>query len=205
MQLFIIEKTLLKISLDNIKYSQPDFYHFSEDSTLLVRESLSFFKSKKQFNYVLDLCAGCAVVGIEFSLSKTVQFIDFIEQQEEFIPHINKNLLNHNIQNANVYNLDFSKCNDYKKYDLILMNPPYFDSAAHRASPNAKKNKCRLITKEKAKQLLQSIEGSLNEKAHLCIVIPKQSFWSELLMSSSLIELERVVRDKVVVLIFKNE
>ena len=191
--------------MDNIKYSQPDFYHFNEDSILLVKETISFFKPFLSFKNVLDLCAGCGVVGIELSLSIKSDSLDFIELQEDFVVHLKENILNYNISNTNIYNLDFLNCNVDKKYDLILMNPPYFDSEANRLGPNPNKNKCRLITKLKAQKLIKKIELSLLDQGHLCIVIPKNSIWSELLSDSKLVQLRRVIHGNVSILIFKNE
>jgi len=191
--------------LDNIKYSQPDFYHFSEDSILLVKESVSFFKTKGKFKNVLDLCAGCGVIGIELSLSIKIDSLDFIELQEDFLVHLKQNLLNSNIRNTNIYNLDFLNCNLNKKYDLILMNPPYFDSEANRLGPNPNKNKCRLITRSKAQKIITKIEESLLDQGHLCIVIPKKSIWTKLLRDSKLVQVKKLIYGDVNILIFKNE
>ena len=58
-------------------YQQPNEYHFSHDSVFLARKAFEYVQSNyTSYDQVLDLCAGCGVVGLDFffhiSCSKTL-------------------------------------------------------------------------------------------------------------------------------------
>ena len=68
------------------EYKQPSFYHFNEDSILLVKEAL---KLEEGIESVLDLCAGCGVIGVEYAISNSkIKRLSFVELQKQFIKYI---------------------------------------------------------------------------------------------------------------------
>ena len=83
----------------HLDYKQPDFYHFSEDSTRLVAIATEHVPNAHR---TLDLCAGSGIIGIEYALRNTVSEIHFSELQKEFRDSLSfnqkflKNILNLN-------------------------------------------------------------------------------------------------------------
>lgn len=87
------------------EYSQPDNYHFSIDSVEMPWEVMLSLRQRvadgklhldeiKKWR-VLDLCAGCGVIGLELNFHlPEVSRIDFVEVQNEYLNHFehNKNL-----------------------------------------------------------------------------------------------------------------
>ncbi|HAU1291084.1 TPA: SAM-dependent methyltransferase, partial [Legionella pneumophila] len=66
-------------------YKQPDEYHFSLDSIHLAKFVAKQLKPYRDLGSlrVLDLCAGCGIIGIELSWHlQAIRQIDFIEIQD---------------------------------------------------------------------------------------------------------------------------
>lgn len=146
------------------KYQQPDFYHFSEDSIELVK-----FISKKSlsFDSIIDFCAGCGVIGIEL-LDKypKIKRLDFIELQKNYHPYIKLNLEEHFVSTS-----IFSKIPHLsRKYDLVVMNPPYFNTSKSRSSSNPKKDLCRRISQENYDLLYRGIKGLMHNHSNAFVL-----------------------------------
>lgn len=139
-------------------YKQPDFYRFNEDSTKLIH----FVKNHLNFNpdSVLDLGAGCGVLGIEFCQGKRHE-LTLVEAQEEFLPSLQDNLDIFKLK-AEIIIASFSEVHFNKKFDLILSNPPYFYQGEGRISPNLNKQICRTWTKDDLSILLHLIQDTLS-------------------------------------------
>ncbi|MBF0359564.1 MAG: hypothetical protein HQK49_01040 [Oligoflexia bacterium] len=178
-----------------MNYSQPEFYHFCEDSILLAEyasnQIVQLYLNSPFLNFdILDVCAGCGVVGIETlikvhsklstisPLSTPLFTLDFIELQSDFYTHIQQNL---KIQHTQLNNLLISPPNIYigsfqeqqknlenknknKQYDLILVNPPYFSASKNRLSPsNHKRNLCRFFLNGTLSELILFIDSNLKK------------------------------------------
>jgi tRNA1(Val) A37 N6-methylase TrmN6 len=144
-------------------YYQPDFYRFSDDSIKLVNFVFQRKKNTKILR-LLDLCAGCGVVGIEFNLRKIdLQEIHFCEIQDEFIPFLQNNL-SALIPNTTsiIHNKSYEQLNISDKFDLILSNPPYFYPGKGLLSPNQAKNRCRFFMDSSLRELVQCIQRNLS-------------------------------------------
>ena len=127
-------------SMLNVDYSQPPEYHFSQDSTQLaqfVREEMvkGHLATGPSYGRVLDLCAGCGVVGFELLHGLAIQSFDFLEVQSIFYPHWQANAQKFNdicfLKKAKINwiqaNYDELLLPKYSKtWDLIVCNPPYF-------------------------------------------------------------------------------
>lgn len=89
---------------------------------------------------VLDLFAGSGAYGLE-SLSRGAQFVYFNDINRMNVKIINDNLLSLNeSENAKVNNLDWEKAINYYqsneiKFDLIFIDPPYFEKIYEKAIP----------------------------------------------------------------------
>jgi tRNA1Val (adenine37-N6)-methyltransferase len=103
---------------------------------------------------VLDLCAGCGVIGFEFHFHRPeIGQIDFVEVQEVYSGFFSDNA--EKVRNGpqagsdtrfQFLNLNYSQlaASEFsERYDLILSNPPYFEMDQGKLSPNQFKNRCR--------------------------------------------------------------
>lgn len=80
-------------------YKQPDEYHFSLDSIHLAKFVAKQLKPYRDLGSlrVLDLCAGCGVIGIELSWHlQAIRQIDFIEIQDIYTEYFYQNISNVN-------------------------------------------------------------------------------------------------------------
>jgi tRNA1Val (adenine37-N6)-methyltransferase len=152
-----------------MKYSQPDFYRFNEDSLKLV----SFVVDNHEFSSsapisVLDLCCGCGVIGIEFFLKSKKLGLDFAEltfieknkKFQEFLEYNQRQFLSDE-NFVNNFFMDLNKFSQEKKYSLILSNPPYYSQKKFRMSENHDRNQARSYSDDFFKSYFAFFEKNL--------------------------------------------
>ncbi len=191
--------------MDNIKYSQPDFYRFNRDSINLAIIAFDFLKTEN-ISTVLDLAAGSGVVGIEFylKLNKNVE-MHFLEKQKEFIPHLKKNIESFNIKESKIINEDMFKLEATSKYDLLLCNPPYFVSEESRLGPNENRNLCRIIMRKDIEHFFKVLNKFIAKNTYICLCFPKDSKqWMQQLVKSDFTCLKEIIVDNIKFLILQN-
>ncbi|QMT60141.1 methyltransferase [Legionella sp. PC997] len=153
-------------------YKQPDEYHFSLDSIYLAKFVAAQLKSHTDIDSlrVLDLCAGCGVIGFELSWHlPAIRQIDFIEIQDVYteyffynLAHINRPELKFRWQLLNYDELCEKKWEE--KFDLIVSNPPYFHPEHGVLSPSQFKNRCRFYLDSSFQSFIRALENSLAYK-----------------------------------------
>ena len=126
-----------------IDYSQPSFYHFSEDSLTLAKFILSL-NLTKEISF-LEFGSGCGVIGIELAQDQPLWQGTLIEVQSEFIGHINSNIATFKVNHLDVKNINVEDFSVEEQVDLIFFNPPYFLEGAGRTPDNRQKQICRHI------------------------------------------------------------
>lgn len=170
-----------------ISYSQPEEYRFSLDSVFLAQKIHAWIlENKLNPKHIADLCAGCGVIGLEllFHIQQArgvaPEHIDFIEVQDQYIPHFEKNKqamlkllglgtsLNFHLQNYQSQLFDQKKS---ELYDLIVCNPPYFHLGHGKLSPSSFKNRCRYFIDSDFLSLLKWIKQSLLETGTAFLLI----------------------------------
>jgi tRNA1Val (adenine37-N6)-methyltransferase len=153
-------------------YFQPMEYRFSLDSVFLAKKiGQHVNKNPREQLQVLDLCAGCGIIGLELSIHSKIELkIDFLEIQEIYLSFFNKNVeMIYPNQNNNSERFKFIHSNytellapAYKEtYDLILCNPPYFFKGEGLLSPSEFKNRCRFFLDSDFENLILAILHSL--------------------------------------------
>jgi tRNA1Val (adenine37-N6)-methyltransferase len=146
-------------------YSQPDFYRFNSDSLELVRWVLSLHLKPQR---LLDLGAGCGVIGLEYHLKNPVGEVVLVEAQQEFLPHLERNSKD---KNAKIRNCSFAEFSSDKAFDLILCNPPYYLEGRGERSLNLRRHQARTFVLDGWPELLKCIERSLSPEGRSFIVV----------------------------------
>jgi len=152
------------------QYSQPDIYHFSEDSVFLSEYALKH--TQIEVSSLLDIGAGCGVVGLEF-LRKSqheIKAAHFVESQDIFYPYLEENLKDLDCDLAVVHKMDVKNLENLE-FDLILSNPPFYDPTKGRLSENDIQNQCRFSLNLSPKELCFSIEKLLSPKGEAWLLV----------------------------------
>ncbi|CAM6002481.1 unnamed protein product [Sphagnum balticum] len=164
------------------QYAQPDEYHFSLDSIhfaefiakeLALRPDLDTLR-------VLDLCAGCGVIGIELSwYVRALRHIDFVEIQESYTPHFHHNarLVNRPELDLRWHLVNYDALLETawaNQYDLIISNPPYFHPDKGILSPSAFKNRCRFFLDSTFTQFILAMTHALATKGRAYFLLRSQ-------------------------------
>lgn len=153
-----------------LSYVQPEEYQFSHDSVFLARRVFEQIQQAGRTpEKVLDLCAGCGVIGIDFlvhlqnSQMPLPEKIDFLEVQSVYHPYFAQNIAQ--IQNVKAFEfltLNYAQVQAQlhlkSQYDLILCNPPYFKKEMGVLSDSDFKNRCRFFLDSDFDSLMGALE-----------------------------------------------
>jgi tRNA1(Val) A37 N6-methylase TrmN6 len=169
------------------KYSQPSEYRFSHDSVFLARRVFELCQKKNIKSWrVLDLCAGCGIIGLDFifhfqnEMGVFPASCDFIEVQKTYESHFlgnveqlkkEKNKIKSEMRFLNANYDELQNAEFKKKYNLILCNPPYFFPHQGTMSPSQFKNRCRFFIDSDFRQLFLGIATSLAPSGEAFLVL----------------------------------
>ena len=160
-------------------FSQPDFYHFSDDSVFLVKQTIIDLKKGNHIvSTVLDVCAGSGIVGLEFlqRYEHNKLKMTFIEKQREFKKHLESNIEYFGTESSQlkviIKNLELS---DYNGNELILCNPPYFIKGRGRLPQNLNKLECRFASPDFFRFLGEFFHYSSQGGARVYFLLPWNS------------------------------
>ncbi len=186
-------------------FSQPDFYRFSDDSVVLAK-FIADEVSLSTGNRILDLCCGCGVVGLEvLARTSTPLHLDSLEIQSEFREYFDANCKKLNSSHGHDIHFIVSDYNDYSSpvpYNLILCNPPYFNSESNRPSPDEKRNRCRIFNSTERENLLKCIERLLGTESS-CYILVRKAEGLYKLIEESIVFSHSCVREMGEVLLLK--
>jgi tRNA1(Val) A37 N6-methylase TrmN6 len=126
-----------------IEYEQPDFYRFNEDSLKLVKFVM---QKKTTFKTLLDLGAGCGVIGLELGQKSGISDLTFLEAQSDFIPFLERN--SKIFPEASIIHSSFGDWKPNRTFDCIVSNPPYFDPARGERSLDPRRDMARSFMKD---------------------------------------------------------
>lgn len=166
-----------------IQYQQPDEYRFSHDSVFLARRVFEILRDESvKFSHILDLCAGCGVVALDFLFHWQAAQLnlpgktDFLEVQSIYQKYFAHNVAqipkmnSFEFLNLN-YDQVFNQPKLKKQYDLILCNPPYFKVEAGLLSPSDFKNRCRFFIDSNFIELVRAIQYLLSPSGRAYVLI----------------------------------
>ncbi len=96
-------------------------YRYSSDSLLLSDFALNLGIKGE----LLDIGAGCGIIGILLKNCVPYLNLNLLEIQKENIVLIQKNLEKNNIK-AQIFHADFKEFVSEKKFDCLVSNPPFY-------------------------------------------------------------------------------
>jgi tRNA1(Val) A37 N6-methylase TrmN6 len=161
------------MSTVSFEYSQPDAYHFCQDSILAPREIARDLRDA-DVERALDVCAGCGVMGFELmhALGRSLPF-DFLDVQDDFEPHFRRNLEITGFKgtwiSANYSVLSSPEWSE--RYDLIVANPPYFFEQEGSLSASPLNNRARFFLDADLKTLLRGVRNTLRPKGRAYLLM----------------------------------
>lgn len=156
-------------------YDQPEEYHFSQESIELVRWANSKIKNEKPLD-VLDVGAGCGVIGIEWFLMRSYRDdVTLVEKQSVFLKSLTKNCIDLE-DSIHLINKNFIECDFKKKFDIVLCNPPYFIKERSRPSDCVIRNNCRQVKQIELSNMFKKIHEVLKDDGSLFFVFRNEEY-----------------------------
>ena len=151
-------------------YQDEQLYKFTSDAIKLAK-----FCNIKHTDNVLDMCAGCGVVGLyAYSLVKCNK-IYFNDIQQEMCDLINKNIALNGLEDcATVLNKDLNDLvvADFgKPLDVIVCNPPYF-KVNGKIKADHKVAMCRHELTTNLNQIITKASNLIKNSGKFYIIIP---------------------------------
>ncbi|MDD5679774.1 MAG: 16S rRNA (guanine(966)-N(2))-methyltransferase RsmD [Candidatus Omnitrophica bacterium] len=128
---------------------------------------------------VLDIFAGSGAFGIE-SISRGAESAAFIDSEKACIETIEENLKTLGIEGSKVslIRMDAFKaidklCNDGKKFDIILLDPPYYEDMAKKCliklgEHDILKPRCIIVVEHHKKDILPTETGNITSYRTVC-------------------------------------
>lgn len=182
-------------------YVQPDFYRFNEDSLKLVEVVASNFNGTTR---VLDIGAGCGVIGIELAQRVRIDDLHLLELQNEFKPYLEENISRFIPEQK--HSIVISPLSQYPstfKYDLIVCNPPYYLPGKGEPNKNVNRGICRSFQVDSWNDLLNLFERSLTSTGSAWVVIKNDKLLLQVIdgLKTSLLS-SKTILDKVAIIKF---
>ena len=156
-------------------YSQHHSYHFNEDSIRLVRYCVEKYRDFN-INSCLDYCCGSGVVGLEISQEVSINHLVFYDIQPHLEKHLDFNIKKFSKAKRTDYFLNMRSHIEEQKFDLIVMNPPYYLESSSRLPEDEKRRKSRFYKKGELKKIFKSVLSNLDSKANLIFCIKPDKF-----------------------------
>jgi len=110
-------------------YQPQSGYCYNSDSIFLY-DFINRFKPK---GYVLDVGAGCGIVGLLVARDNKKVILEAVEKQEIFVKYSTINARVNKIE-YKIYKTDFLEFDVFQKYDYIISNPPFYHDGTSKSS-----------------------------------------------------------------------
>jgi len=110
-------------------YQPQDGYCYNSDSVFLS-DFINHFKPKGR---VLDVGAGCGIVGLLVARDNPKVQLEAVEKQDVFVEYATINARVNKIP-YKIHHKNFLELDECTKYDYIISNPPFYPSGATKSS-----------------------------------------------------------------------
>lgn len=111
-------------------FQYPNAYRYNSDSLLLSAFILEDHLSQKT---LLDVGAGCGIIGILLKSFYVNLKLSLLDIQEENIALMKENL-RQNAFEAEILHQDFREFKGEKRFDYIVCNPPFYRQGAQKST-----------------------------------------------------------------------
>jgi tRNA1(Val) A37 N6-methylase TrmN6 len=109
---------------------QPDTGYCYNSDSLFLYDFINSFSPKGK---MLDVGAGCGVVGLLVARDNPKITLEAVEKQEVFIHYAKTNARVNGIE-YKLYEGDFTSLEIDEKYDYIVSNPPFYPSGVQKSN-----------------------------------------------------------------------
>ena len=142
-------------------FQLKDGYRYNSDTVFLY----NFIKEFGVFGEVLDVGAGCGVLG--FLLKRDFPSINLtlLEIQERNLEILKKNS-SQNRLNCDIIHADFSEFKSEKRFDFIISNPPFYNGNI-KQSENEHKKISRYSSNLSLENMIKTANSHLKPKGSL--------------------------------------
>jgi tRNA1(Val) A37 N6-methylase TrmN6 len=141
-------------------YQPQSGYCYNSDSVFLY-DFISSFNPKGR---VLDVGAGCGVLGLLVAKENNKIILEAVEKQKDFVSYATINARVNHIK-YNIYNDDFLNFLPEQKYDYIISNPPFYPDGVQKSS-NSMIFTARYNTNLPMRDFFKKVSQLLNPKSH---------------------------------------
>lgn len=136
-------------------YQIKEGYRYNSDTMFLY----DFISKNRLKGEVLDVGAGCGVLGMLLKRDFININLSLLEIQELNLKLIRKNLAINSL-NCDIIHVDFSNFKDEKRFDFIVSNPPFYHDGV-KESENSHKNISRYSRNLNLKILIKTASSHL--------------------------------------------
>jgi len=109
-------------------YQPESGYCYNSDSIFLY-DFINFFKPKGK---VLDVGAGCGIIGLLVARDNKKVVLDAVEKQAAFRHYAKTNARVNKIE-YHLHECDFLELENKTKYDYIISNPPFYPNGVQKS------------------------------------------------------------------------
>ena len=165
-----------------VLYQLESGYCFNSDTIFLYDFIMRFSPKGK----VLDVGAGCGVLGLLVAKDAKNITLSGVEKQEIMAKYIQKNALENGIE-YKLYQQDFLTLQEDQKYDFIISNPPFYHNGVQKSTDEIT-HQARYNEHLPIKPFIQKVKKLLQPRGHFIFCYDQ----SQLPLLCSAIEAEKM-------------
>ncbi|MBD3796185.1 MAG: methyltransferase [Campylobacterales bacterium] len=150
---------------------QPENGYCYNSDSLFLYDFINNFEPKGR---VLDVGAGCGIVGLLVARDNKKVILEAVEKQELYVQYAKKNAKENAIA-YKVYHTDFASLEVDEKYDYIVSNPPFYPSGAQK-SENEMLFHARYDVNLPMQEFFKKVSQLLKPKSHFIFCYDASQF-----------------------------
>jgi len=144
-----------------MKLYQPLSGYFYNSDSLFLHDFINGLNPKGR---VLDVGAGCGILGLLVARDNPTITIEAVEKQNIFFQYAKRNAQMNNIEYT-LYENDFINLDENRKYDYIISNPPYYPEGTKQSENEILAN-ARYNSNLPLKEFFKKVSRLLNPHSH---------------------------------------